>query len=279
MLRSLAAFAALPAAFAAAGRPATMAPDLALRVLGEAKRAWRERTVPPFVVYSIDRETTLDMQYDMRGSYRDRVWYRTSDGLALTRRFDGKRAVGLLRLERPTFDAAKDPGPPTIDLFSLPLLSEAPTAAATDVPVIGRATVHAEYDYVVASATLDAAGPEPRYHLVVRAAREPDRNRLQELWIDPSSYAIERVKARDHLFLIDDKERVVDVSPEAFDMRMGTTAGVRHIARIDTRCLRHDGVFDATVYRYEDVAFPETLPDWYFDEARYGANAKDAPTL
>jgi hypothetical protein len=279
MLRSLAAFAAVPAAFAAAGRPATIAPELALRVLGEAKRAWRARTVPAYVVYSIDRETTLDMQYDMRGSYRDRVWYRTSDGLALTRRFEGARAVGALRLERPTFDAAKDPGPPTVDLFSLPLMSAAPAPVASDIPVIGHATAHAEYDYAVTSATLETAGADQRYHLVVRAAREPDRNRLQELWIDPSTYAIDRVKAKDRLFLIDDRERVVDVSPEAFDMRVAATDGVRHVTRIDTRCLRHDGVFDATVYRYTDVQFPATLPDWYFDDAQYRRNGKDAPTF
>jgi hypothetical protein len=278
MLRSLAAFAALPPTFAAAERPATIAPALALRVLGEAKRAWRERTVPAYVVYTIDRESTVDMQYDMRGSYRDRVWYRTRDGLALTRRFAGKRAVGPLRLERPAFDAAKDPGPPTVDLFALPLLSEAPAPTAADVPVIGRAATRAEYDYAVTSATLETTAGAQRYHLVVRAAREPDRNRLQEVWVDPSTYALERVKARDHLFLIDDRERVIDVMPESFDMRVAETNGVRHVARIDTRCLRHDGVFDATVYRFDDVAFPETLPDWYFDEAQYGRNAASAPT-
>ncbi len=275
MLASLLGWAAAPRSPASAASARELDLDIAARALQRAKRTWRARPLPPFVAYTLVRETRLNLVYDMHDSYRDRVWYRARDGVALTRRVGGD---GELHLEQPTFDAAKDPGPPTADLFGLPLLSAAPPPEASDAVVIGRAVATAEYDYTVTRAQIVSDRGETRYLLAVRAVRDPDRNRLQEVIIDPETGALLRVKARDHLFVLDAEKRVIDVTPDAFDMTIANVAGVPTIVTIEARSLRRDGIFDATTYRFEDVTFPTSLPDWYFDEKSYGAHRKDAPS-
>ncbi|MDQ2992353.1 MAG: hypothetical protein M3R30_05980, partial [Candidatus Eremiobacteraeota bacterium] len=76
------------------------------------------RPPPPFVSYTIIRKNNSVTGYpDYASSYTEHVWVRSSDRAALARRVYRDEDRGPLTFERPAFNEARDPGPPTADLF------------------------------------------------------------------------------------------------------------------------------------------------------------------
>jgi hypothetical protein len=58
---------------------------------------------------------------------------------------------------------------------------------SSKLPVIGRTgTVARDYDVSLIDTTVDAQGPE--YHLRLTPLRDPDHNRLRELWVDAATW-------------------------------------------------------------------------------------------
>ncbi len=249
------------------------------RVLGLIRAKFRShRPPPPFEVYTIERKQNTSQGYpDYAESYVDKVWCRTLDRASLQRRVYRSINRGELLFNRPAFNEDRDPGPPTADVFEpAPVHSHpvtfvpTPEARGTQLPIIGSVTAVGEFDYRVESMDV---GPDT-IHLKILPTRDPDRNRLRELFADKNTYELKEFVATDKLFI----DGTHDVYGVTFDVKLGNLQGTPVVT--DIHGTVGDGYAgDGTIvdYRFRNIAFPATLPDWYFDPSQYARHADDAP--
>ena len=265
---------------AALTAPAPTASPLSSKaLLGAIRAKFRShRPPPPFIVYTIDRKQLTDQGFpDYAESYKEKVWCRNIDRAALSRRIYRSINRGELIFERPAFNEARDPGPPTADLFEPAPLHAHPIAfvptpepAGTELPVIGTVTAIGEFDYRVAS----VATQGDQLDVKVEPTRDPDRNRLRELWVDKRTLDLQKIVATDKLFILGTK----DVYGVTFTITLAMLDGrpvVTDIHGVVGDGFTGDG---STVdYKFRDIEFPATLPDWYFDQKAYRSHDADAP--
>lgn len=255
--------------------PSDSTPANANAILARVKAGLRSHERPPYVVYTLVRREALDNIPDFLNSYTLRIWCRTADNAALSRRAFGSRATGDAQFITPAFDKPIDPGPPTADLLDVIRQTQgAATPAPGSPPVIGSVSVVIETNYHVTFAGIDGGDD----HLRLEARRDPDRNRLTDLYVDRTTYALHRAVAHDHLYT--DNRTIA----ERFEIDFGTHEGVPVITAIhgqtDYAALdAHDAgePLHEVQYRFEDIAFPADLPTWYFEPAQYGAHRAEYP--
>ncbi len=272
------------------GTPKPTATPIALpspeRLLYLIRRQFRShRPPPPFVTYTLVRKQTLDDGYpDLLNSYTYHIWCRTIDRAALGRRVYRGSSRGTLEFLRPSFNEPWDPGPPTADLFEpAPVhphtspLTFVPTPEPTGSlpPVIATVTVLGEFDYRVTNVVTQGN----LIHVSIVARRDPDRNRLRELYVDSKTLELQEVVATDKLYEEDSRSHVY---PMLFTVTLGWMNNMPVVTHIHgTPTYETDAEYlgrDATVdYDFNDIAFPTSLPDWYFDPRSYAAHADDAP--
>jgi hypothetical protein len=235
------------------------------------------RPPPPYVTYTLVRSQLTDQGYpDYVNSYTDHIWCRTLDLASLKRRVFRADARGPLVFDRPAFNEARDPGPPTADVFqpapAHPHPVEfvpTPEPLQTALSVIGSVSVAGEFDYDVES--IDIEGNE--IHLHIEPIRDPERNRLREIWADKTTYELHKIAATDKLFV--DRGPTYSV---AFTVTLGMLSGVPVVTAIHGDV--GDGYFgdgQKVDYAFNDIAFPASLPAWYFDPHTYAAHQNDAP--
>jgi hypothetical protein len=233
------------------------------------------RPPPPFETYTISRKQMTNYGYpDYVNTYIDHVYYRSSDHAALRRRLSQLGDVGPLTFDRPIFNAATDPGPPTADVFEPAPLhtyppSFIPTPEASLPPVIVTVKVHAEFDYRVTAVRRE--GDE--LHLTLVPRRDPARNRLREIWVDANTLDIRKLVATDTLFIQGGPEYPVLFTME-FRMYEGIPV-ITHIHGVVYGGYNGDG--QTVDYDYTDLVFPASLPDWYFNPRDYAQHGNDAP--
>lgn len=241
-------------------------------VFAAARATFRaHRSLPPYEIYTLRREQrTVEGMPDLDWTYEYRIWCRTSDSAAMGRRiFSGK--PGALEFMRPAFDEARDPGPVTADLFQLSAPRvRVPAAAPNGIPLIGSVDAAYEAEYAPVSLSL-AAG---LYHLRVRPLRDPRRNRVRELWVDATTFAIRRAVVSDRLFILGGP-----VFEGTDTIEMSAVDGIPVITRVhshtDFNVDSGDGL--DVDYTYSAIAFARALPDWYFVPATYGDHIAQAP--
>lgn len=271
-------------------RPAATATPIPLpspdRLLYEIRRQFRShRPPPPFVTYTLVRKQTLDDGYpDLLNSYTYHIWCRTYDRAALGRRVYRGSARGTLEFLRPSFNEPWDPGPPTADLFEpAPVRPHTnprefvPTPEPTGSlpPVIASVTVLGEFDYRVTRIAEEGG----LTHVSLQPRRDPDRNRLRELYVDRKTLELQEVIATDKLYEEDGGKHVY---PMLFTITLGWMNNMPVVTHIHgTPTYQTDAEYlgrDATVdYDFNDITFPGSLPDWYFDPRSYAQHADDAP--
>lgn len=210
------------------------------------------------------------------------MWCRTADGSALARHVSTRgRAFGELEHLTVRFDDRVDPGPPTADLFEpararTPRGEPLPEPTASTLTEIGRIVVRVEFDYRVVTAERDGDA----WHVRVEPRRDPERNRLRELWFDAQTLMLRRVVLADHLYTAN------ATIPERFDVRLAPAGAFPIVTAIhgqtDRAAMhRNDPGYDLPThqvdYTFTDVAFPATLPGWYFEPATYGPHRAEAP--
>jgi hypothetical protein len=258
------------------------------RLLYLIRRQFRShRPPPPYVTYTLVRKQTLDDGYpDLVGSYTYHIWCRTYDRAALGRKVYRGSARGTLEFLRPSFNEPWDPGPPTADLFepapAHPHTSPrefVPTPEPTGSlpPVIASVTVMGEFDYRVTNIVTQGN----LIHVSLQPRRDPDRNRLRELYVDRKTLELQEVVATDKLYIEGDGP--THVYPMVFTITMGWMNNMPVVTHIHgTPTYEADAEYlgkDATVdYDFNDIQFPTTLPDWYFDPRSYAMHAEDAPS-
>jgi len=275
----------------AAPRPATTATPLPLpspeRLLYDIRRKFRShRPPPPYVTYTLVRKQTLDDGYpDLLGSYTYHIWCRTTDRAALGRRVYRGSSRGTLEFLRTSFNEPWDPGPPTADLFeAAPAHPHSnprefvPTPEPTGSlpPTIASVTVLGEFDYRVTR----VADEGDEIHVSLEPRRDPDRNRLRELYVDHKTLELKEVIATDKLYEDEGSRR--HVYPILFTITLGWMNNMPIVTHIHgTPTYQADADYlgrDATIdYDFNDITFPASLPDWYFDPRSYAQHAADPP--
>jgi hypothetical protein len=257
------------------------------RLLYLIRRQFRSHRPPPaYVTYTLVRKQTLDDGYpDLLNSYTYHIWCRTSDRAALGRRVYRGSSRGTLEFLRPSFNEPWDPGPPTADLFEAapahPHTSPrdfVPTPEPTGSlpPTIASVTVLGEFDYRVTR----IANEGNQIHVSLEARRDPDRNRLREIYVDAKTLELQEVVATDKLY---DEDSGKHVYPMLFTVTMAWMHDMPIVTHIHgTPTYQKDAEYlgtDATVdYDFTDITFPSSLPDWYFDPRSYAQHTGDAPS-
>jgi hypothetical protein len=235
------------------------------------------RPPPPYETYTVVRkQLRADGYPDVSNSYTFHVWVRNSDRAAMKRQVFRDDYEYPPVFDRPAFNEARDPGPPTADVFepkpARPHPVEVPYTPEPEqsqLPVIGRITSLVEYDYRVTSLTIEG----PYMHLVVEPIRDPERNRLRDVYADKDTYELHRLVATDKLFVPGDK-----VYTTIFTITMDTVQGIPVVSDIHG-VVEDDYYGDGkdVDYTFRDIRFPATLPDWYFNARQYGAHTNDVP--
>jgi hypothetical protein len=246
--------------------------DLLARVRDQFRS---HRPPPPFETYTIVRKQQTNYGYpDYVNSYTDHVWYRSSDHAALRRRISDLGDVGPMTFDRPIFNAATDPGPPTADVFEPAPLhtyppSFVPTPEASLPPVIAVVRVRAEFDYRVTN--VQHEGDE--LHLTLVPRRDPERNRLREMWVTAKTLEMRKLVATDKLFYPGH-----DPYPVLFTIEFSMYEGIPVITHIHGVVYgSYDGDGQTVDYDFKDLVFPATLPEWYFDARDYAQHLNEAP--
>ena len=266
------------AALAAPTPTATPTPS-PQRLLAAIRAQFRSHRPPPaYVEYTMERKQLTEQGYpDYANSYKEHIWVRSSDRAALSRRVFRSINRGQMTFERPAFNEARDPGPPTADVFeAAPLhphpISFVPTpeAAETAPPLIGAVQVVGEFDYHVSS--VETVGDQ--VHLVVVPVRDPDRNRVREIWADKNTLELRKIVATDKLFILGTS----DVYGVTFTITMDHVDGIPVVTQIHGVVgAGYSGDGSTVDYIFSDISFPSTLPDWYFDAKEYAAHEADEP--
>lgn len=244
------------------------------QILAQAKAVFRAHARPAFVAYTLVRRDTHDGAPDFENSYALKLWCRASDRSALARRAWRGAAYGSVFNITVAFDGYVDPGPPTADIFERALFaphaaprSPAPEPSDAPLPVIGGVHVANDYDYRVTAVQHEGAD----WHLNLEPRRDPARNRLDELWVDRTSYEVTRARVRDHLYLGLGDQSIED----EFELRFTQRDGLPLIASIHGQT--RYGEFE-TDYTFDEVTFPPSLPAWYFSPQLYGLHRADVPS-
>ncbi len=277
-MKSVAVALGLVSALAAQPIVAANASDVppdAYAILAHVRAERRLSERPPFVAYTLIRRDTFEGAPDFANSYTLRIWCRTVDSAALSRRVFGSHARGNAEFIVPAFDKPIDPGPPTADLLDVIREDQASPAPAASgaLPVIGSVATAIETNYDVSVAGVSGTD----VHLRLRARRDPDRNRLTDLFVDRDSYAIDRAVAHDHLY------KQGQSVPERFEIVFGVQGDVAVIRSIHGQtdyselAARSSEPLHEVDYRFEDITFPSVLPAWYFEPAEYGAHRAELP--
>jgi hypothetical protein len=248
-------------------------PDDLLAAIRDKFRS--HRPPPPFESYTIVRKQNTNYGYpDYADTYTDHDWYRSSDHAALRRRISDLGDVGPMTFDRPIFNAATDPGPPTADVFEpAPLHSYSPsfipTPEASLPPVIAVVHARGEFDYHVTN--VQHEGDE--LHLTLVPRRDPQRNRLREMWVDAKTLELRKLVATDTLFVEGGPEY-----PVLFTMEFTMYEGIPVITHIHGVVYGgYDGDGQTVDYDFKNLIFPASLPLWYFDARDYAQHLSEAP--
>jgi len=149
-------------------------------------------------------------------------------------------------------------------------VSETPQPRDTPPPRIG--SVHATYESEYRVLAREVQGDA--YHVRVMPLRDPRRNRVRELWVDRETYAIRKAIVTDRLYLLGGP-----VYEQVDTVTMGSAGGYPVITDIHARADFNGSSGDGldVDYRFRDISFPASLPDWYFEPWTYGAHVAEAP--
>jgi hypothetical protein len=250
------------------------------RLLGLIRARFRSHRPPPaYEIYTMERKQLTDQGFpDFVGSYKAKYWVRNLDRAALVRHIFRSINRGELLFDRPAFNEDRDPGPPTADLFEpapahpRPVtFVPTPEPAASELPTIGTVVATGEFDYDVQS--VDVEGDE--LHLKILPTRDPDRNRLRELWVDKTTLELHKLIATDKLFV----PPSTDVYAVLFTVTLKTIDGYPCVTSIHGVVGDgYSGDGQVVDFAFTDISFPTTLPEWYFEPKTYPQHDGDAPT-
>ncbi len=249
-------------------------------LLARVRAVFREHRPPPqYETYTLVRQQNTEQGYpDYANSYTYHVWVRNTDDAAMQRQVERGDSRGSMQFLHPYFNADEDPGPPTADVFQqapirgrpLTAATPEPSASGTAPPVIAvvKQTVESQYKVMYARIEGDLL------HLSVLPYYDLDRNRLREIYVDKKTFELRRMVATDKLFI----EGTPDVYPVMFYAIFKDLNGVPVVTDIHGIVGGgYNGDGQNVDYYFKDIAFPSSLPDWYFNPREYAQHQPEAP--
>lgn len=278
-------YALLLAAAIASASPEPVPTLSPTQMLARIRNQFRShRPPPPYVSYTLERkQQRADGYPDVAGTYTYHVWVRNSDRAAFKRKVFRDDYEYPPEFDRPAFNEARDPGPPTADIFEpKPLqphpVSQAytPEPAASQLTVIGTVRSLIETDYRVTRVALERG----LLHLTVAPINDPERNRLREIYANPDTYELVKLVASDKLFVSGPYQAVYD---DEFTITLGVVEGIPVVTRIhgvagfDERGREYQDDGKEVDFMFSDIRFPVQLPDWYFNPRVWGAHQNEYP--
>ena len=230
-------------------------------------RLWSYGT-PPYVVYVIEEN----------GEYR-RVAFRGADemmndvalptGTNLPDARIYRAFVGPL--SRSVHEAIATPTPAATSASPSPGATTQPRSHDLESTLKTIAVVSSRgHLYDVKTTGIQTVNGHGVYHIALHPRRDPDQNQIRDLWIDTSTYDVWRadyVQPPDVEIVGGEADLTVDFM----------TVGNYRIAA-SWMAVYHAPGMRQGVYRQLQVvkmAFPETLPDWLFDEPSYAQRVRE----
>jgi hypothetical protein len=265
-----AALAVMPASPPPAPAPPASAPPSATALYDAAYDRWRALPLPPFATYATHGVATRKGRIQ---EWKDDVWYRESDGrctivgVALDARDRPDPPDFESRCLSPGYSFGFVPQHNAVGGNSLPL--EVPTAepsADAGPKTIGAITVRSR-PYAVALAGTETIEGKSVVHLSLRPYRDPGKHILRDLWIDPATDGVVRLRgeatASAHLVRI-----VFDASYDESQTEQ-TLRLITGYGKAQLFLIKIGADFN---YALDDFTYPAALPDWYFDRKAYFAH-------
>lgn len=253
-----------------------------MQLLARVRRQFRTHRPPPaYISYSLERKQATEYGYpDYANSYQYHIWCRSIDRACLARKVFRDDARGPLEFQRPAFNEPRDPGPPTADLFEpAPVhphtvdFVPTPEPSYKTEPVIASVRSIGEFDYTVTNVVLEAG----LLHLSLQPRRDPDRNRLREIYADAKTFELRKVVATDKLFVSGD-DAGKGVYGVIFTITLSELQGVPVVTDIHGVVGdNYSGDGQTIDYHFRDIEFPKELPSWYFNARTYASHQEDAP--
>lgn len=238
-------------------------PASATALYDAAVERWKALPVPDFASYRTDATAIRKGHVEERKS---RVWYRERDGRCT---IVGVALDARDRPDPPDFETrCLSPGysfgfvPERRAIFgpSLPIAVATPDpGAAPDLKQIGAITVRSR-PYAVSLAGTETVDGKAAIHLALRPYREPARNVLRDLWIDPATDGV--IELRGEAEATANLVRVVFVASYDEAPQQQTLRRIAGYAKAQLFLLKIGADF---TYDLSDFAYPANLPDWYFD--------------
>jgi hypothetical protein len=235
---------------------------------------WKALPMRAFATYVSHIEVTRKNRIERR---IERIAYRRSDNICLT------VGVPLDERDRPdapsvtdrclapdysfTFVPQRAPGHG--GGLPVPLATPGPQATPA-VATIGHVVVRTR-PYDVAFAGDELIGGTTAAHLVLRPVVNPERHILRDLWIDRATNGV--VRLHGVAPLVPPLATVDFTADYAVGPQSETLSAVRGFAKAQLLLLKIGADF---TFEHTDVAYPESLPDWYFEKNGYAEHARAA---
>lgn len=231
---------------------------------------WKALPLPPFATYATDAVATRKGRVEER---RSEVYYRESDGRCTI--------VGV------PLDARDRPDPPDFEsrclspnysfgfvperhaVFGPSIPLEVPTAepASGDAPKEIAAITVRTRPYALTLAGTEAIEGKAAIHLVLRPYRDPAKYVLRDLWIDPATDAVVRLRG--------EATSTANLAHVIFDAyydegpRQQTLHRITGYVKAQLLLLKIGADFTYDLYAH---TYPAALPDWYFNRTAYTLN-------
>ena len=109
---------------------------------------------------------------------------------------------------------------------------------------------------------------------MLRPIRDPERNRLREVYADKNTLELVRLITHDRLF----DEGANKIYSALFDVKVSLLQGTPVVTSIHGIVGDgYDGDGKVVDYTYTNITFPTTLPAWYFDARSYAQHDSELP--
>ena len=242
----------------------SLTPD---EILGRTDAALRANPDPTYIYYKMHE---VFVHHGKRYEFDYQIWYRN----------DGK---GLMQNVMPNRDGSHEtffgypfPSAPDNNILLYATPAPAITAAppvgtpapgATAAPLLSSESVHADRYYDVTLVGIEEYQGHQVYHLQLRALQDQQRHPWTDLWVDTHLYEVWRAHA-------DATGRSGPLVGRAIaDVQFAPYGNYWLVKQASADAQGHIAIFsDSGHYEYyfSDFGFPNTLPDWYFDQQAYG---------
>lgn len=240
----------------------SLTPD---EILERTEGTLRANPDPPYIYYKMHE---VFVHHGRSYDFDYQIWYR-NDGKGLMQNVVTRRDGSHEQFFGYPFPSAPDNN---ILLYATPAPVTTPPPPAgspqpgVTAPIIAAQHVVGDRYYLVSLAGLENDDGHQVYHLLLRPLADPQKHPWTDLWVDTQSYEVWKAHA-------DATGRAGPLTGRAVvDVQFAPIGNFWVVKQASADAQGRIAIFsDSGHYEYyfSDFGFPNTLPDWYFDEAAF----------